>query len=423
LLRLLGYALILALLVGGSVWLADNPGSVEINWLQWRITTSVPMVLAVLLAIAGGIFLILRVIAAILRFPARLMAKRELKRREKGFQALHDGLAAVAGGQAKQAKKLAGRAEKLLNDPRLTRLLSAQSAALVGDEATQREHFEAMRKRQETALAGLRGLLDLALREDKRDEAIAYAQEARRLAPQDTALAEQLFALLVKSGQLGEAQELVIEASRAKAIDKAQASRKRALLLNERARRAESDGETQDAMSFAKLAVSNDPGFADAALRLARLQAEQGLDRQASVTLEKAWRAQPVLELAQAYCSLGDEAPLQRLRRADKLAVWHPESWAIQLCIGEIALEAKLWGQARKYLTLAARRPTAALLGLLAKLELGEYKNQQAAQKWLATPPAAEPDWQCQDCSRHSADWQLVCPACGGIDTQAPVTA
>ena len=422
-LRLLGYAVILALLVGGSVWLADNPGRVEIEWLKWRLDTSVPVLLAALLAVAGGIFLVLKVVAAVLRLPRRMMARRALKQREKGFQALHDGLAAVAGGQAKQAKKLASRAEKLLKDPRLTRLLSAQSAGLVGDEAAQREHFEAMRKRQETALAGLRGLLDLALKDDQRDQAIAYAQEARRLAPQDAELAGQLFGLLVKSGQLGEAQELVIEASRAKAMDKAQASRRRALLLNERARRAEADGKTQDALSFAKLAFSNDPGFADAALRLARLQAAQGLQRQASVTLEKAWRAQPLPELAQAFCALGDEPPLQRLRRADKLAGWHPDAWAIQFCMGEIALEAKLWGQARKYLTLAARRPTAALLGLLAKLEIGEYKNQQAAQKWLATPPAADLDWQCKDCSRHSAAWQLVCPDCGGLDSQEPVKA
>ena len=417
-LRLLGYAVILALLVSGSVWLADNPGHVQLDWLRWRITTSMPVLLAILLAAAGGLFLVLRLFAATVRFPARMMARRQVKQRERGFQALHDGLAAVAGGQAKQAKKLAGRAERLLKDARLTRLLSAQSAALSGDEADLRDHYQAMRERPETALAGLRGLLDLAMQDKDRDRAIDYAQEARRLAPQDAGLAELLFGLLVKSGRLAEAQELVIDAGRAKAMDKAQVSRRRALLLNERARRAENDGETADAISFAKLAVSNDPGFADAALRLARLQSAQGLNRQASATLERAWREHPLPPLADAFCTIGAETPLQRLRRADKLAGWHPDAWAIHLRMGEIALEAKLWGQARKYLTLAARRPTALLLGLLAKLELGEYKNQAAAQKWLASQPATDPDWQCGGCGRHSPEWQLVCPQCGSLDRQ-----
>ena len=417
LLRLLFYVLILCLLVAGAVWLADHPGKVEIDWLNWRLESSVPVLLAGLILLAGGLFFLLRLGAAALRFPARLLAERRQKRRERGFQALSDGLAAVAGGQVKQARKLASRAEKLLQNPRLTGLLSAQSAALSGEKDKMRRHFEAMREQPETALAGLRGLLDLALQDRARDQAISLAQEARKLAPEDGALAERLFSLLVERGQLAEAQELVIEAGRSKALSKARTARYRALLLNERARRAEQDGDAQDALSFAKLAVSNDPGFADAALRLARLQAAQGLTRQAAAALEKAWRAEPLPELAEAYGKLqAGEAPLQKLRRLDKLAAFHPERWVTQRLMGEIALEAKLWGQARKYLTAAARRPTASLLGLLARLEVGEYKNQEAAQKWLSTPPAAEPDWQCQECGHHCADWQIFCPDCGGLD-------
>jgi HemY protein len=416
-LRLLGYAVILALIVSGAVWLADHPGKVELEWLHWRLSTSVPMLLALLLLAAGAVFFALKLAAAVLRLPADFLERRRARRREQGFQALSDGLAAVAGGQAKAARKLAGRAEKLLQDPRLTRLLSAQSAALSGDRDSVGDHYQAMRQRPETALAGLRGLLALALAENRRDEAITLAQEARELAPKDTELAEQLFALLLKSGQLAEAQELVIAAGRARAFDRAQTARHRALLLNERARRAESDGETQDALAFARLAVSNDPGFADAALRLSRLQLAQGLARQAAATLEKAWRGQPLPELAAAFAALQpDETPLQRLRRLDRLAAWHPESWVTQAMLGEAALDARLWGQARKYLSAAARRPTAALLGLLAKLETGEYKNQQAAQKWLSTVPAADPAWQCRDCGRHEAGWLVVCPGCGGVD-------
>jgi HemY protein len=418
---LIGYGVLLALLVTGAVWLADHPGSVEIDWLSWHLSTSVPVLLLALLLLAGALFYALRLIAAIARFPGDFSARRREKKRHRGYQALSDGLAAAAAGHTKQASKMAARAEKLLADPSLTRVLSAQTAQLTGDENAERSHYEAMRERPETALMGVRGLLELALDQNKHDQALALAREARTLAPGDGPLAELLFNLLMESGQLAEAQELLADAGKRKALSRDQTARRRALVLNERSRRAERDGDTKDAVAFAKHALSADPALADAALRLARLQASQDLLRQAATVLEKSWKIEPLPEIAAAYANLvPDEAPLQRLRRLEKFAALQPDAWATQRILGETALAAKLWGQARKHLTAAAEiRPTAGLLGLLARLELQEYKNQAAAQAWLARVPAADPDWLCGTCGGHAASWSLECPSCGSLDRLA----
>lgn len=416
--RLLAYGLLLTLLVSGAVWIADHPGKLEVDWLAWRITTSVPVGLALLLLLSGLCFAALRLLSRISRLPGRWRATRLQKRREQGYQALTDGLAAVAGGQVKQARKMAVRAEKLLQNPAMTSLLSAQSAALSGDQEGQKAQFEALRQRPETALVGLRGLLDLAVTDQQHDLAIELLVEIRKRLPNDSAAAEQLFALLLRRGQLAQAQEMLLDAARHNSFAKQRARRLRALLLNERASRAERDGDAADALSFAKMAVSNDRGLSDAALRLARLQSSQDLTRQATATLENAWKALPLPAVGRAYGELHPtEAPLQKLRRLERLAIIHPDHWATHTLLGEAALNAKLWGQARKYLTLAARRPTAALLGLLARLELSEYKNQQAAQAWLATAPMPEPDWRCGTCGHHAADWTLFCSGCGALDS------
>jgi HemY protein len=417
LVRLIGYAILLALLVTGAVWLADHPGSVVIDWLDWRLSTSVPVLAAILLVLSGGLFFLIRLFAAILRFPRSLRTKHQEKQRHRGYRALSDGLAAAAAGHTKQARRLAIRAEKLLKDPSLTRVLSAQTAQLTGDQESERGHYQAMRERPETALMGWRGLLELALAEGKRAEALELAQGARHLAPSDPALADSLFTLLVEAGKLAEAQELLLDAGKRKAMSREQAARRRALVLNERARRAEQDDQTADAMAFAKQALSADPTLADASLRLARLQ----LPRQGALVLEKAWKLDPLPELAAAYAALmPEEAPLQRLRRLEKLSDLQPDAWATHRIIGETALAAKLWGQARKHLTTAAEiRPTASLLGLLARLEIDEYKNQKAAQTWLSTVPSAEPDWVCGACGSHKSAWYLTCPSCGALDRMA----
>ena len=419
--KLIGYGVLLALLVTGAVWLADHPGSVEIEWLSWHLSTSMPVLLLFLLLLAGALFYALRLIAAIASFPGNFSARRQARKRDRGYQALSDGLAAAAAGHTKQASKMAARAEKLLADPSLTRVLSAQTAQLTGDESAERTHYEAMRERPETALMGVRGLLELALDQGKRDQALALAREARTLAPGDGKLAELLFTLLMETGQLAEAQELLADAGKRKALSRDQTARRRALVLNERARRAERDSDSKDAVTFAKQALSADPTLADAALRLARLQSAQDLLRQAATVLEKSWKIEPLPEIAAAYANLvPDEAPLQRLRRLEKFAALQPEAWATQRILGETALAAKLWGQARKHLLAAAEiRPTAGLLGLLSRLELDEYKNQTAAQTWLTRVPDPDPDWLCGNCGAHAASWSLDCPSCGALDRLA----
>ena len=419
--RLIGYAILLALLVSGAVWLADHPGSVRIDWLSWRLSASVPVLFGLLLLLSGSLFYVLRFTAAILRLPGDWRARRADRQRHKGYRALSDGMAAVAAGHAKQAGKLAARAEKLLKDPSLTRVLSAQTAQLTGNEDAERIHYEAMRERPETALMGTRGLMELALAQGEREQALVLAQEGRALAPSDPGLSEVLFTLLMESGKLAEAQDLLADAAKRRAMTREQAARRRALVLNERARRSERDGDAKDAIAFAKQAVSSDPSLADAILRLARLQSAQGLERQAAGVLEKGWKIEPLPEIAAAYARLvPDEAPLQRLRRLEKFAAMQSEAWTTQRLLGETALSAKLWGQARKHLTAAADiRPTAGLLGALSRLELEEYKDQKAAQAWLARVPAADPDWLCGTCGTHASAWSLTCPACSALDRLA----
>jgi HemY protein len=408
---------ILAAFVAGAVWLVENPGAIQVDWLNYRVNTSMAALLglallALLLAVLTG-----RLWRNIRALPSRWLQKRRQRRRDQGFQALSDGLAAVAGGQARQAQKLSLKAEKLLNNPQLTSLLAAQSAALNNDHSALETHYQILRQRPETALAGLKGLFELAQKQNDRKAAIEHGLAARKLAPADSGLAETLLQFLVEENRLAEAQDLVIDAGRAKAFDKARTNRLRALLLNEKARQSEQQADAAAALSFAKLAVSHDPGCADAALRLARLQSGLALTRQASATLEKAWRSQPLPELGAVYAGLiKDEAPLQTLRRLDRLASLQPDHPVTLHLMGQWALDAKLWGLARKYLTDPSLRRTPSLLGLLARLEIGEYNNQAAAKAWLASTPDAESDWRCDKCGQHSGSWSLLCPDCGSLD-------
>ncbi|PKU23460.1 heme biosynthesis protein HemY [Telmatospirillum siberiense] len=383
--RILSYVFGLALLIAGAVWLADRPGAVTVDWLGWRIETSVPVLLVALLLVGAVLGSVLRLLVRIVRWPSIWAERRRDGRRRKGYLALTDGLAAAAGGDTRQARKLAGRAEKFLADPALTRLLSAQTAQLSGDADAAQRHFEAMLERPETTALGLRGLLKLAMDRGDETAAIELATRCRLATPDDRWLAETLLDMLIRADRLREAQDLLDDAQRKKALPRDEAASRKARLLDKRAERATADGDERSALSFARQALKLDPASTAASLRLAGVYASTGKIRRAKTVLEDAWSRRPDAAVAKAYADLvPGEGTLERFRRLEKLVAGHPDDVESHLALAQASFDAKLWGQARRHLLAAAdARPNAGVFRLLARLEQAEYNNQTAAQAWL----------------------------------------
>jgi HemY protein len=395
--------------------------------LGWHVESSVPVLLVALLLIGAGLTGLLRLVSTVARLPGGWAARRAASRRTKGYQALTDGLAAAAVGETVKARKLADRAERLLPDTALTRLLSAQAAQLAGDAARAEDHFTAMLDRPETTGLGLRGLLTQALERGDETRAIELAARARTVTPGDRGLVDTLFALLVKAGRLREAQDLLSDAVRRKALPAGEVARRRALVLNERAAQAAAEGDSRHAFDFAKQAVAADPGFSAAVLRLAGLHAAAGRRRRAAGVLEMAWSRQPAPGLAEAYANLvPDDQPMQRLRRMEKLVAGRPDDPLAHMALAEAALAAQTWGVARAHLLkVVEAQPSGAPYRLLARLEQDEYGDRDAARKWLDKAASAPPDaaWSCGACGKPAAEWSLTCPHCGALDRLAWATA
>lgn len=421
--RFLSYVVLVALVTAGAVWLADRPGTVAAEWLGWHVETSVPVLLLALLVLATSLFLVLRGLVGLWRWPAAMGHKRRESRKRDGYQALSDGLAAAIGGEAPKARKLAGRADKLLGDPALTTFLSAQAAKLSGDKAAARQYFTLMLERAETASLGLKGLLEQALEAEDDAQALDLATRALAASPGDSWLADIAFKLNVKAARLDRAQDIVASSQRNKAFTKTGAARRRALLDQARAAQAQQAGDDGQAARLAKRALGADPDLFSAAIILARSQAQAGNERRAAATLERAWKQFPTPELAAAYAALRPhEDSLSRLRRLEKLVAGNATGAVAHHVLGEAALDAKLWGQARKHLLAAvAVQPTAGAYTLLARLERAEYADIAAAQKWadLAAQSPADPTWVCTSCAGTSPQWALSCRHCGAVDSLA----
>ncbi len=422
-LRLISFIVTVAVVVAVAVWLADRPGSVTIEWLDHRVDTSVPILLLAIVVAVGALWLVFWLLGSITGMPTRLVLRQRALRQHRGYQALAHGLAAAAAGQGKEARKHADRAERLLADPALTAVLSAQAAQLSGDGKETQTRYTALLDRPETAALGLRGLLREALANNETATAIDFATRARRLSPADPWLAETLFGLLVHDGRPKEAEALVDDAQKKGAMTADIANRRRAVLAHVRAKHAHVAGRLRDAIEHARRAVKNDPNFSVGAATLALHHIAADEKRRAVKVLTEAWKRSPGPELMAAAHKLAEkESPLAHLRTLEKItegAADHPET---HKSLGEAALAARLWGEARRHLLAAAKaRPTQSIYRLLARLEEAEFGDKAAAHAWIEKAAQASPDpgWACTACGTPAAEWVLECPSCHAIDTLA----
>lgn len=419
--RAIWFLIKVAIVVGIAVWLADRPGTVNINWQGYVVETSFGVAVLITVAVLAFAVFLYRVVRGIIGAPRSLGRYSRSRRRERGYKALTRGMVAVAAGDAATARKMARKADGLLNEPPLTMLLSAQAAQLQGDDRAAKEYFTAMLDRPETAFLGLRGLLTQSLKSGDRVEALQLARRAQSLQPNTPWLLGTLYDLEARSGDWAAAEGTLQQAVQAGAISAEQGRRHRATLLIERSFEAERRGRADSALSHAQAANDLTPGFVPAAARVARLLAAAGKLRPAAKAVERAWRINPHPDLADAYRDvLANYDPLTRVKLTDKLRVAAPNSAESHIALAQVSLAVQLWGEARTHLNKALElQPSRRLYRLLAELEREERQDEEAARAWLAQAAAApaDPSWTCTACNAVSPTWGGLCGHCGAFDS------
>src|SRR5205814_6662443 len=91
----------------------------------------------------------------------------------------------------------------------------------------------------------------------------------------------------------------------------------------------------------------------------ARLLLQDHRTGPAAKAIESAWRTIPHPDLAQLYAAIHDGAPpLDRLKSFERLAAQNPDARETHLTVAEAALDAQLWGEARRHLEQALNAAT-----------------------------------------------------------------
>lgn len=419
--RALFYFILIAVLVLLAVWLSETPGEVQIDWLGYRVQTSVGVALLLAVVLVGVITALYRLYGLFIEGPRALKRMRARVRRDRGFRALNQGFVAVASGDAETARTMARKADRMLQEPPLTLLLSAQAAQLNGDETAARRFFEAMLRRPETEFLGLRGLLTQAIQDNEPVKALGYAQRAMALRPRSPWVVQTCLNLQVQLRRWVEAQSTVAASVKAKLLDGPTARQYKTAILIERSREADGEGKTDQALSLAHEAVRLSGDFVPAVMREARLLARTGHEARARKLIEKTWSKAPHRLLAETYRDIVPvtEDTAARVGRFEKLLRAQPDHPESLVALAEQEMEAERWDDARSHLMKAeAKGASRRIYRLLAELEVRQKNDSDAARDWLMKAQAAPPDpaWVCERCGAVPDIWSAVCDSCGAFN-------
>jgi HemY protein len=413
---------ILAALAVLAWQLAETPGELALVWHGWRIDTTASFFAAALVLVLALGALLYAVLHGIRILPRRLAQARERRRKEAGYYALTQGMVAIAAGDAAEARRFAKRASDLLGRPPGALLIGAQAAQLEGRPDQAKKFYTAMVGAKQTELLGLRGLLALAEQDGDRAAAIELAEKARALAPKAPWVLTRLFHLQIAARRWEAAETTLRQAIAAKAVGEGQGKRSDAVLLVQLSLMAERNGDRTLAVERARRALALDEALLPASLQLAALYLAGGEPRRARKTIEAAWRRQPHPDLARLYgLALGETDPVKRYRALAPLEEMAPQHVETRRALARAALEAKLWGEARRHIKAAGERPDAGFCRLMAELEQNEGANTAAARDWLAKASEADPEpaWLCRACGATAREWSALCGHCGDFDSLA----
>lgn len=190
LIKILSFVAMVMLISFGAGRLMEAQGGVMIQYAGLELSFGALQAALLVLGLLVSFWLVLKLlglVVALLRFingdETALSRYFDRNRERRGFEALSDGLMALASGDGRDAMAKARKADRLLNRPDLTNLIMAQAAVANGDRQTAKATYKKLLKDPKTRFVGTYGLLQQHLQDGDTEVALKLAEHAFALKP------------------------------------------------------------------------------------------------------------------------------------------------------------------------------------------------------------------------------------------------
>lgn len=421
-------------LVGAAAWgagmLLEAEGGVRVSVADTEFTLGAlesVIALIVLVILTWVAFRAVGLIIAFLKFlngdetaVTRYFARN---RERKGYDALADGMMAVASGDGRLALTKASKAERYLKRPDLTTLLTAQAAEMAGDKARAEIAYKKLLQDDRTRFVGVRGIMRQKLLDGDTEIALKLAERAFALKPKHEETQDVLLGLQAGRHDWSGARKTLSAKLKHGSLPRDVHRRRDAVLALGEARDIIEESASIEAREKAIAANKMSPDLVPAAVMASDSYVAEGKPKYATRVIRKAWEVAPHPDLAAAFARIvPDETSGKRILRFSVLTNMHRDHPETRLLQSELQIAAEDFPAARKALgDLAETDPTARTLTIMAAIERGAGADDAVVKGWLARALTAprDPQWVCEKCQTVHGEWSPICDNCDGFDTLA----
>ncbi len=429
LIKILLFVAIVAALTVGAGYVMENGPSVVISVAGYKEVQLGPLqAVLVALAVVGIMYIAFKLLSLLYAFIKFLLGDEtalsryfDRNRERRGYKALTDSLLALASGEGRLAMTKAAKAEKLLDNPLVTSVITAEAAELIGERSTAEAAYKRLLTNDQTRFVGIRGIMKQKLAEGDTDTALLLAQKAYALKPKHEEVQDTLLKLQAEHHDWVGARKTLGTKLRTGTMPRDVHRRRDAVLALSEAKDILDDGKSIESREAAIEANKLSPDLVPAAVMAARGYIQKDKPRLAARVLKKTWEMNPHPELAVAFAEIvPDEDPKARVKRFADLTRLQPNNPETKMLLAELNIAAEDFPAARRAIgELATSAPTARNLSIMAAVERGEGADDAVVRGWLAKAVTAPrgPQWICDNCQNTEPTWAPVCSSCGGFDT------
>ena len=419
---------VIAVITFVAAFILEEGGTILMQFGGYEVALSPLQAVIGVILLLGAVWLLLWLVGialAVFRFfngdETAVSRYLSANRVEKGYNALAEGMVALAAGEGKKAVDKAAAAERYLDRPELTDLFNAQAAESAGDIKRAEKYYKRLLSSQNGRFVGVQGLMKQKLAEGETDLALKLAEKAFAIRPKHAGTLDALFDLQTEKAEWKGAQKTIEAKVRAGHLPKDVGKRREAILMLEDARAQLEKGEIEKGKEIALAANKLSPDLVPAAALASEMYMLDNNRRAAGNAIRKAWAQHPHPDLAAAFAEINpDETPAQRQKRFATLTKLNPNNVETKLLTAELALADEDFPAARRAVReLAEEDPTTRALTIMAAIEKGEGADDKTVRAWLnkAMEAPRGNQWVCENCSKIHSVWQAQCSNCDGFDT------
>ncbi|MDJ0758261.1 MAG: heme biosynthesis HemY N-terminal domain-containing protein [Woeseiaceae bacterium] len=367
----LGLYIIAALLVSafGAHFLLANPGYVLIDFRDYQVEMSVPVLVFFVALLVFAIWLVRRLLIA----PRLLGEAAGRYRAGRAGQKLTRGMIEVAEGNFARGEKLLARAAHSSDSPLFNYLQAARAAHLQGKDERRDEWLKlAYEETPGAANAVLLTQAELQLDSKQYEQALATLRrldENSRNHGYALTLLGRLYFKLEDWQQLGQVLPRIRKFGRVETATLDEWTMR--VHCEELEAAPDGDAVIRELASVPKR-LNSDPTVLEAYYRaLIRTGMSDKAEKDLATAIGKNWRG-PLVRL---YGIVEGADPSKQLKKAEGWLTKHPEDPDLLLAAARLCLRNKLWGKARSYLeSVIGIRPSPEVYQVYGKLlnQLGE---------------------------------------------------